>query len=252
MPESSSPKKPFFKTFLGIIILIILILIGLILLIFAGFFSYYLWAQKYAPPTTQKALSEKFNPSFSKAPGLGGAASQTDKNVASFIRPHNPTLGSEKAPITIIAFIDFECPYCHKSYPIFEQVLKKYGPTVRVVFKNFPISAIHPNALSTALGGTCALEQGKFWPYYHAAFAAPELNETFILEQASILKLDTQKFSTCFTKQTYNTNVTEDLQDGISLGVEGTPTYFVNQQKIEGVLDAQQWDQVLLKEIQKK
>lgn len=252
MPESIPPKKPFFKTFFGIITLIILTLLGLVVLIFTGFFAYYLWAQKFAPPSTQKSLSEKFNPSFTKAPGLQGASTDTDKNVASFIRPYNPTIGKTAAPITIVAFIDFECPYCHKSYPIFEEVLKKYGSTIRVVFKNFPISVIHKNALSSAIGGTCASEQNKFWPYYHSLFAEPVLSDEIILAQATKLNLNTQKFSDCFEKQKYNKDVTQDLQDGISLGVEGTPTYFVNQQKIEGVLDAAGWDQVLLKEIQKK
>ncbi len=252
MPESASPKKSLFKTFFGIIFLVILVLLAIIFLIFSGFTLYYLWAQKFASPAVQKTLSEKFNPSFSKAPGLEGAATQTDKNVSSFIRKNNPTLGPNSAPITIVAFIDFECPYSHKSYPIFEQIIKKYNGTIRVVFKNFPISAIHKNALPSALGGTCAAEQGKFWPYYYDLFGEAILDENIIIGEASKLKLDTQKFSECFSKQTYNNTVTGDIQDGISLGVEGTPTYFVNQQKVEGVLDINQWDQVLLKEIQKK
>ncbi len=252
MPDSLSPKKPFFKTLFGILTLVILTLLGIALLIFGGFFGYYLWAQKYAPPDVQKKLSEKYNPSFTKAPGLGGAATQTDKDIIPFIRTHNPTLGSDQAPITIVAFIDFECPFCKKSYPIFETMLQKYGPTVRVVFKHFPIQAIHPTAQLAAIGGTCAQEQNKFWPYYHAIFSAPTLTEELIQNITVQLKLDAQKFSACRTKQTYNKNVTEDLQDGITLGVQGTPTYFVNQQKVEGVLDAAGWDQVLLKEIQKK
>ncbi len=252
MPESLNPKKPFFKTFFGIITLLILSLLALALVVFVSFFGYYLWAQKYASPELQKELSERYNPSFTKAPGLGGQASQTNKNVAAFIRNHNATFGPEKAPITIVAFIDFECPYSHKSYPIFEEVLKKYGPTVRVVFKNFPIQSIHEHALLASLAGACAQEQNKFWPYYREVFAMSTITEELLKSKATELKLDTTKFSSCIDKQDYNKNVMEDFQDGIALGVEGTPTYFVNQQKVEGVLDSSGWDQVLLKEIQKK
>ncbi|OGH65892.1 MAG: hypothetical protein A3B90_00020 [Candidatus Magasanikbacteria bacterium RIFCSPHIGHO2_02_FULL_41_13] len=253
MSDSLTPKKPFFKTFFGILTLIILSLLGLALLIFASLFGYYLWAQKFASPDTQKKLAEQYTPSFTKAPGLGGTATQTDKNVAAFIRTHNPTLGgTEEAPITIVAFIDFECPYSKKSYPIFDHILKKYGPTVRVVFKNFPITAINQNAMPAALAGACAQEQNKFWPYYNSIFTEPLLSAEIINLEANKLKLDTQKFSLCIKNQTYNKNVNEDFQDGIALGVQGTPTYFVNQQKVEGVLDIAGWDQVLIKEIQKK
>ena len=253
MPESLTPKKSFVKTFFGILTIVILVLLGLGLLSFSGLFGYYLWAQKFASSDLQKKLSEQYNPSFSKAPGLAGKATQTDKNVTAFIRPNNPTIGgTEQAPITIVAFIDFECPYSKKSYPIFDQILKKYGGTVRVVFKNFPITAIHQNAMPAALAGACAQEQNKFWPYYNSIFTVPLMSAEVIEFEATKLKLDSEKFSTCIQNQKYNKEITEDVQDGVALGVQGTPTYFVNQQKVEGVLDIAGWDQILIQEIQKK
>jgi protein-disulfide isomerase len=252
MPESFPPRKPFFHTIFGIIVIILLSLFGIILLIFGGFFGYYLWAQKYAPDSLKKELSEKFNPSFSKAPGLGNSQSQATKNVQEFIRAHNPTLGSESSRITIVAFIDFECPYCQKSYPIFEQMLEKYGSAVRVVYKNFPIPAIHPNAMGAAIASGCAHEQKKFWPYYHILFREKNLSSQRIQMIGQDLKINTIEYLTCIEEERPNKNITEDIEDGIALGVQGTPTYFVNQQKIEGVLDLDSWDAILLNEIQKK
>jgi protein-disulfide isomerase len=252
MPESFPPRKPFFQTIFGIIVIIILSLLGIILLIFGGFFGYYLWAQKYAPESTQKELTERFNPSFSRAPGLGSARSEAAQTVSQFIRPHNPTLGSETSRITIVAFIDFECPYCQKSYPIFEQMLQKYDSAVRVVYKNFPIPAIHPNAMGAAIGSACAHEQDKFWPYYHTLFRDYNLAPERITQIGEEIKLDTKKYLTCIENESTSPNVRQDIEDGIALGVQGTPTYFVNQQKLEGVVDIATWDSILLAEIQKK
>lgn len=245
-------RKPFFKTALGIILFIILGLLGIVLLIFGGFFGYYLWAQKFGSPEIQKELSERFTPSFSRAPGLGSSRTTAIKDVAPFIRSYNPVLGSEAAPVTIVAFIDFECPYCQRSYPIFEQMLQKYGPTVRVVFKNFPIPSIHPNAMGASIGATCAHEQGKFWPYYDKIFTEKNVLPEYISTLGEQLQMDANRFTTCLQNETLNQQVLDDIQDGISLGVQGTPTYFVNQQKLEGVVDAPTWDATLLSEIQKK
>ncbi len=250
--QNLPPRKPFFKTALGVIVLIILGLFGIVLLIFGGFFGYYLWAQKFGSPETQKELSNRFTPSFSRAPGLGSARTQATKDVAPFIRPYNPVLGSANAPITIVAFIDFECPYCQRSYPIFESMLQKYGPTVRVVFKNFPIPALHPNAMGASIGATCAHEQGKFWPYYDRLFTEKNVTPENIAILGDQLQMDSTRFKTCLENETFSQQVLDDMQDGISLGVQGTPTYFVNQQKLEGVVDSQTWDATLLAEIQKK
>jgi len=253
MPESFPLRKPFFKTVFGIFVLIILILIGIILLVFGGFFGYYLWAQKFGSDAVQKELASRFTPSFSRAPGLNSSrSSEAIKDVTPFIRPHNPTLGPEQAPVTIIAFIDFECPYCQRSYPIFEEMVKKYNGIVRVVFKHFPIPAIHPNAMGASIGGTCAHDQQKFWPYYHLLFTEKNFSPDYISSLAERLHLDTAKFTACLREETFSKNVMEDIQDGVTLGVQGTPTHFVNQQKIEGVVDAQTWDTILLKVLQKR
>lgn len=253
MPESLPARKPFFKTVFGIIVLIILILVGIILLVFGGFFGYYLWAQKFGSSEVQKELTERFTPSFSQAPGLNSSrSSQSNKDITPFIRTHNPTLGTEQASVTIVAFIDFECPYCQRSYPIFEQVIQKYGPAVRVVFKHFPIPAIHANSMGAAIGGTCAHDQQKFWPYYHKLFTEQNVTPENILSLGQRLNIDNTKFTNCLEQETFQKNVLEDMQDGISLGVQGTPTYFINQLKLEGVPDAKKWDSIILGELQQK
>jgi predicted DsbA family dithiol-disulfide isomerase len=255
MEENIPSKKSFFKTGFGITLSIILSILGVITLVFGSFFFYYLYNQKYGSEETQKNITKRFDSSLTKITGQRGIPHiNSDKNVSSYIRPFNPTLGPDTAAITIVTFIDFECPYSHKAFPIFENIIKKFNGTVRVVFKNFPIDKIHPNAKIAANYGSCVAKQGsdKFWKFYRLAFAAPELNSNTLNLLALQSGTKLEPFQQCLENTDIQNQSSQDLEDGVDLKVEGTPTYFVNQRLIQGVLSEDQWSEVIVEELQKK
>lgn len=171
-------------------------------------------------------------------------------DIRPFIRKENPVRGAINAPITILAFIDFECPFSQKGYAVFERVAERYAPAVRIVFKHFPISSVHPQAAPAANAAVCAGAQGKFWPYYHELFARRTLSDADLLSRAASVGADPAAFAECFRGDAQGPDVDKDLADGVDLGVRGTPTYFVNGVKIEGVADEAIWDRIILQQLQ--
>lgn len=148
----------------------------------------------------------------------------------------DPVLGDENAPVTIIEFSDFQCPYCKKGYETMELVKKDYidSGKVKLVFRDFPLS-FHPEAESAALAAECAYEQGKFWEYHSLLFEnQAELSKENYKNWAQDLGLDTVKFNDCFDSKKYLDEVQADLADGQKYGVSGTPAFFVNGKLISG------------------
>lgn len=176
----------------------------------------------------------------------------TSADILATISSDNPTKGKETAPVTIVMFIDFECPFSNSSHDVFNQMQKQYGNAVKVIFKHFPIDSIHPEASSAALAASCAHEQQKFWKYYDALFNEENpLGEKTYERIADDISLDLKQFGTCYQQKKYQTAIEKDLKDGIALGVQGTPTYFINEQKIEGVPTLDQWNTFILSEMKK-
>jgi protein-disulfide isomerase len=122
----------------------------------------------------------------------------------------------------------------------------------KIVFKHFPVESLHPNAVAAATAATCAADQKKFWEYHNLLFTDKQLDQDSLLAEAQKLGLNLEKFQTCLTSQLHVKNIEQDLADGATLGVRGTPTYFVNTTKIEGSVDQSVWDQVVVNELKKK
>jgi protein-disulfide isomerase len=142
--------------------------------------------------------------------------------------------GSVSAPVEIIEFSDFQCPYCQRVNPTVDQVLSTYGDRIHFVYRHFPLST-HPNARPAAEASQCAAEQGKFWPYHDKLFAAPSrLNEPDLKQHAAELGLDAAKFNACVDTHKYKEQVNADMQAGEEAGVNGTPAFFINGRLIGG------------------
>lgn len=150
----------------------------------------------------------------------------------------SPVIGSAAASVTMVEFSDFQCPFCGAFYSqTFSQVEKNYidSGKIRFVFKNMPLTSIHPNALEAALAAECANEQGKFWQYHDWLFTNQNswvgLNSTGVTgafkQYASMLGLDTGRFNSCLDSEKYSSAVNKDSQDGAAYGVTGTPTFFI-------------------------
>ena len=155
----------------------------------------------------------------------------------------DPVKGNLNAPITIVEFSDFQCPFCAKFHSTtLPQLEASYidSGKVKFVYRDFPIQSIHPNAVPAALASECADEQGMFWEYHDLVFENQKkwqglsgriMIDTF--EQYALeLELNTSDFNTCLESGKYVDEVKKDLQDGVSYGVTGTPGFFIGNDEL--------------------
>jgi protein-disulfide isomerase len=137
--------------------------------------------------------------------------------------------GNPKAPVMVVEFSDFQCPYCQAVESTLKSVLAKHENQVALAFRDFPLTQIHSNAEGAAEAARCAGEQGKFWEYHDVLFANQnKLERNGLLEQARTLKLDEKQFDSCITSQKYKAQIEQDEQDGRRAGLNGTPGFFIN------------------------
>jgi protein-disulfide isomerase len=142
--------------------------------------------------------------------------------------------GNAKAPVMIVEFSDYQCPYCHQVEPTVKAVLAKYGDKVSFSYRDFPLSAIHPYAMGAAEASRCAEEQGKFWEYHDQLFAASSLEKNSLIDYARNLKLDDKQFESCLTTEKYKADIDKDELEGRNAGVNGTPGFFINGVFVNG------------------
>lgn len=144
--------------------------------------------------------------------------------------------GKFDAPITVVEFSDFQCPYCARFHPTMQRVMADYGDKVRWVYKHFPLD-FHPNARPAALAAECVAEQKpeKFWEFTDKAFENQQLlSADFYATTAKSLGINEKKFKTCVDEQKYASRVDSDTSEGTAAGVNGTPTSFINGVPISG------------------
>lgn len=156
-----------------------------------------------------------------------------------------PSKGPANAPIEIVEFSDFQCPFCLRAHATIEQVLQTYGDKIRFVYRHFPLPS-HPNARPAAEASACAGEQGKFWPYHDRLFAQPsKLSEADLKQHAAELGLDTARFNGCVDSHKYKDVVDTDLKEGDEAGVNATPTFFVNGRVVSGALPFESFKRIV-------
>lgn len=162
----------------------------------------------------------------------------------------SPAKGADKAQVTIVKFEDFECPFCRNVQPALTEVLKKYNGKIRIVHKDLPLQAIHPQAQLAAEGARCAGDQGKFWEYHDTLYAkAPKLAATDLKTYAKDMGLDSGRFDQCLTGGKYKAAVQNDLSEGAKLGLTGTPTFFINGREISGALPVESFAAIIDEEL---
>ncbi|MBX3047482.1 MAG: DsbA family protein [Anaerolineales bacterium] len=168
--------------------------------------------------------------------GLGQSQTQTGTQLSDIQRydipidADDPVFGPADAPVTIVEFADFQCPYCvrhfEQTHPL---IVEQYGDQVRFVFKNYPLRSIHPDADAAAQAAECAQEQGKFWEYHDLLFGGTlGLGREAYAGYADQLGLDADALLTCLDEGRYAESVQRDYELAQQLGVSSTPTFFIN------------------------
>src|SRR3989344_669154 len=162
----------------------------------------------------------------------------TGGNASFDITSENHIRGNISAPITLVEFSDFECPFCERHTPTLEKILLDYKDKLRLVYKHYPLVSIHPNAQKAAEASECASEQGKFWEYHDMLFANQKsgLSVDKFKSWAVQLGLSANQFNNCLDTSKYKSKVETDLAEGSSKGVTGTPGTFVNGELVEGAV----------------
>jgi protein-disulfide isomerase len=146
--------------------------------------------------------------------------------------------GSINAPITIVEYGDYECPYTGMAYPVVKEIMRQYDERIYFVFRNFPLNDIHPHAQHAAEASEAAAAQDKFWQMHDYLFEHQKaLDDRHLLDYAQKVGLDVDKFRSEMSGHIYAPLVNKSLKSGIDSGVGGTPTFFINGQHYEDSWD---------------
>jgi len=205
--------------------------------------------QRYLQDQAQNAAKEDLIAELKK----GGPAIRVVMDAprtALTINPDDPSEGKADAPVTVVEFSDFQCPFCQRVWPTLKQLRMKYGDRMRLVWKDFPLTQIHPQAFVAAQAGNCAREQGKFWEYHDKMFGNQSALQPANLKQyAADVGLDTAKFDQCLDSSKYEARVQAALGVGGQLGITSTPTVYVNGRMINGAQPIEVFQSVIDEEL---
>lgn len=143
--------------------------------------------------------------------------------------------GNIYAPLELVEYGDYECPYCGRAYPIVKNIQEKLGKDLKFIFRNFPLRKIHPHAYPAAVATEAAARQGKFWEMHDIIFENQKtLEPENILVFANSLGLDIERFQKDILDESLYIKARKDFESGMKSGVNRTPTFFVNGKKFNG------------------
>jgi protein-disulfide isomerase len=157
-----------------------------------------------------------------------------------------PAKGPAQAPVTIVEFSDFHCPFCKRVLPTLDSITQKYGNRIRLVFRDYPIEQLHPGASRAHVAARCANEQGKFWPFHDLLFArAPRTSDDDMKGMAKQVGMDAAAFDACLASGKYDAAVRRDMDEGQRAGVTGTPAFFINGRLVSGAQPLEAFTQLI-------
>lgn len=149
----------------------------------------------------------------------------------------DPSLGSRTAPVTIVEFADFGCPFSREESFVVRAIAAQFPDSVRFVYRDFPITDLHPDAANASEAGECAAEQGRFWDYHDKLYAnQSDLSEDALVRYAQELNMNAGQFSRCMASDRNLSEIEADYAAGVEAGVRGTPTFFINGVRVQGAI----------------
>ncbi len=161
-----------------------------------------------------------------------------------------PSIGPADAPITVVEFADYECPFCRQwDQQTYQPLMAAYPGKIRLVYRDFPLTSIHPDAMPAAEAAQCAGEQNAYWPYHDKLFASDQLGDAVYQQYAQELNLDMTKFNDCLSTHKYQQAIQDDSTFALNLGVNSTPTFFINGLAVIGAQPLDVFKQVIDKEL---
>jgi len=167
------------------------------------------------------------------------------------IPEHAITKGPEDAPVTIVVFTDFQCPYCKRGAKTLTEVFQEYPGKIRMIHRDFPLS-IHKNGKSAANAARCANDQGEFWNYYNVLFENQgKLDDKSLIKHAAGLALDMDEFQACVDSNKYGKIIDSELAAGQAVGVRGTPAHYVNGRPLSGAVPLESFKEIIDEELEK-
>jgi protein-disulfide isomerase len=153
-------------------------------------------------------------------------------------QPWDHAQGSSEAPVTIVEYGDFECPYCGRAYPILRQLRQELGDQIRLIYRHFPLNSVHPHASVAAQAAEAAGAQGKFWEMHSMLFENQDALENVDFDQYALrVGLEVYRFRADLSSERFSRRVQRDFESGSQLGVSKTPTLFINGVKYDGPLE---------------
>lgn len=161
-----------------------------------------------------------------------------------------PFKGPATAPVTIVEFQDFHCPFCRRVQPTLIQLATRYGDRVKLVYRDFPIDSLHPQARNAHEAARCANAQGRFWAYHDALYSKPPKAGLDDLKAiAKEVGVEMENFERCLNARTYRSAVQSDIDEGTRLGVIGTPAFFINGRVISGAQPFESFTRIVDEEL---
>ncbi len=145
------------------------------------------------------------------------------------------SVGPANAPVTLVEYGDFQCPYCGMAYPILERIRRRLRDDLRFVFRNFPLTQIHPEARHAAEAAEAAGAQGKFWEMHDRLFENQHaLDDASLVRYAKEIRIDPEAVARDLESGTWTKRVRDHFRSGVRSGVNGTPTFFINGRRYDG------------------
>jgi protein-disulfide isomerase len=168
------------------------------------------------------------------------------------VRPDGPSQGPDGAPVTIVEFSDFQCPFCQRAKPVLEEIVARHPEDVRVVYRHLPLDSIHPRARASAEAAACAADGGRFWEFHDLLFANQrQLGDEDLRRYASEVGLEPEAFDECVRSRRHAQAVEADVQEAQRIGLTGTPAFVVNGIVLFGLQSTDALDGVVLEELKR-
>jgi predicted DsbA family dithiol-disulfide isomerase len=160
-----------------------------------------------------------------------------------------PSKGPVDAPVTVVEFADYQCPYCKRGHPEVARLLNEYGENIRYVFRDYPLE-FHPRAVPAGIAARCAGDQGKYWEYHNDLMSADgDLGDADLKARAERVGIDMEAFDACRNSGSHDAVVQTAFADGQALGVTGTPSYFINGRMLVGAQPYQELKKIVDEEL---